>query len=513
MAESTPLSLAEVMAAMSIAVDIGMGQPLEQGLGVCLLAVRFGEVLGLDDDDRQAIFEIALLRHIGCTAETVDFASIMGDELLARASGGPFVDWASPSEALRFLAGHIARTHSPARALYKIARLPSAMPRMRAGAVAVCEVANLLAGRFGMPDRTRADLTTVYERWDGKGFPGRLSGEAIPLSGRVVQLAETALVFAETAGADAATAILRRRSGTALDPQLVEEFCRRRDALLAPPGAGASLWEATIQAEPRPRAPMNHDQLDAALRAFGEFADLKSPSTVGHSLRVAELAAGAARRVGLPESDLRRAGWLHDVGRVGVSSVVWEKPGPLTHAEREQVRLHPYYTERILARPAGLATLGRLAASHHERLDGSGYHRHVGAAALSAGERLLAAADACSTLLESRPHRAALTADRAADELRSSARAGRLDGELVEAILATAGHAPRRRPELVAGLTPRELEVLRLLAAGMSTRSIAAQLVIAPKTADAHIQHIYTKLGVASRAAATMFAMQHDLMT
>jgi hypothetical protein len=180
MAESTPLSLAEVMAAMSIAVDIGMGQPLEQGLGVCLLAVRFGEALGLDENDLQAIFEIALLRHIGCTAETVDFASIMGDELLARATGGPFVDWASPSAALRFLAGHIARTHSPGRALYKIVRLPGAIPIMRAGAVAVCEVANLLAGRFGMPDRTRAELTTVYERWDGKGFPGRLSGEAIP---------------------------------------------------------------------------------------------------------------------------------------------------------------------------------------------------------------------------------------------------------------------------------------------------------------------------------------------
>ena len=331
MAESTPLSLAEVMAAMSIAVDIGMGRPLEQGLGVCLLAVRFGEVLGLDENERQAIFEIALLRHIGCTAETVDFASIMGDELLARASGGPFVDWASPSEALRFLAGHIVRTHTPGRALFKIARLPGAMPRLRAGAVAVCEVANLLADRFGMPDRTRADLTTVYERWDDKGFPGRLSGEAIPLRGRVVQLAETALVF-------------------------------------------------------------------------------------------------------------------------------------------------------------------------------------VGTAALSTGERLLASADAYSTLVEPRPHRPGLSADRAADELRASARLGQLDGELVRAVLATADHAPRRRLELVAGLTPRELEVLRLLSAGLSTRSIAAQLVIAPKTADAHIQHIYTKIGVSTRAAATMFAMQHDLI-
>jgi HD-GYP domain-containing protein (c-di-GMP phosphodiesterase class II) len=511
MAEAPPLTLAEVMAAMSIAVDIGMGQPIEQGLGVCLVAVRFGELLGLDSDDLQAVFEIALLRHIGCTAETVDFASIMGDELLARASGGPFVDWASPTEALRFLVGHIARTHSPVQAAYKIARLPAAMPRMRAGAVAVCEVASLLATRFAMSDRTREQLVTVYERWDGKGFPGRLSGEQIPRSGRIVQLAETAVAFAETAGRDAAVAVLQRRSGSALDPELVRRFCAQADVLLSPAGS-LSLWEVTLGTEPHPRPPLDHQHTDAALRAFAEFADLKSPSTVGHSLRVAELAAGAADRVGLSATDLRRAGWLHDVGRVGVSSLVWEKPGPLSHADREQVRLHPYYTERILARPARLAALGRLAASHHERLDGSGYHRCVDAAALSPGERLLAVADAYSTWCETRPHRPALSADQAADELWASARAGRLDAELVAAVLAAAGHAPRRRVQLVAGLTARELDVLRLLTAGLSTRAIAGRLVISPKTADAHIQHIYTKIGVSTRAAATVFAMQHDLV-
>jgi HD-GYP domain-containing protein (c-di-GMP phosphodiesterase class II) len=513
MADSGSPSLAEVMGAMSIAVDIGMGQPMEQGLGVCLLAVRFGELVGLDGDELQEVFEIALLRHIGCTAETVDFASIMGDELLARASGGPFVDWASPTEALRFLIGHLVRSLPPAQAANKIVRLPAAMPRMRAGAVAVCEVASLLAGRFAMPDRTRADLVTVYERWDGKGFPGRLSGEAIPRCGRIVQLAETAWVFAETAGPDAAAAILRRRSGTALDPELVQRFCGSRDLLLAGQGSVGSLWEVTLNLEPKPRPSLTPDQLDAALRAFGEFADLKSPSTVGHSLRVADLAAGAAERTGLPATQLRRAGWLHDVGRVGVSSAVWEKPGALSHAEWEQVRLHPYYTERVLARPAGLAELGRVASSHHERLDGSGYHRGVSAAALSPPQRLLAAADAYCTRCEPRPHRPARSPEQAAEEMRASVRAGGLDGELVEAVLAAAGHAPRRRIELVRGLTSREVEVLRLVAAGLSTRAIADRLVITPKTADAHIQHIYTKIGVSTRAAATMFAMQHDLVS
>ena len=511
MGEAPPPRLAEVMAAMSLAVDIGMGQPMEHGLGVCLLAVRFGDDLGLSAAELQEVFEIALLRHIGCTADTVGFAAVLGDELTARGRGA-FVDWARPPEAFGFMVRQIARSHPPARAAYKLARLPAALPRLRHGAVAVCEVASLLAGRFGLAESTRAALVGVAERWDGKGFPGRLHEERIPRSARIVQLADTAWTYAAGRGRDAAVAVVRRRRGSALDPTLVDRFCGRAEQLLDPLIGAESLWSATLEAEPRPGGPLDDLSLDAALRAFGEFADLKSPSTAGHSLRVARLAGDAARRVGLPAAALRRAGWVHDVGRVGVSSTIWEKAAPLSHAEREQVRLHPYLTERVLARPAGLATLGRLAASHHERLDGSGYHRCLTAGALTASERLLAVADVYATMGEPRPHRAALPQDQAAERLRDAVRGGRLDRELTEAVLAAAGHPGRRRPEGVAGLTARELEVLRLLATGLSIRAMAARLVVAPKTVDAHVQHIYTKISVSTRAAATMFAMQHDLV-
>ncbi len=496
---------------MSLATDVGMAQPLEQGLGICLLAVRFGEELGLADAELQRVYDTALLRHMGCTAETAAFAEIMGDELVARRRGGSFVDWARPTEAFGYIAGHIVRTHSPLQAAQRLARLPAAMPRMRDGAVAVCEVAGLLAERFGMDELTRGELVTVYERWDGKGFPGRVSGEEIPLTGRVVQLAEAARVFAQAEDAAAAVTVLRRRSGTAYDPRLVERFCRAADRLLGSLDE-SSLWELTVDSEPLPRPPLEGAELDAALRGVAEFADLKSSYTVGHSTGVAELAAAAARAARLDEDELRRSGWIHDVGRVGVSSLVWEKRGPLTHSEREQVRLHPYLTERVLARPGPLAELGRLAAAHHERLDGSGYHRCVPAAMLSPAARLLAAADAYRAMTETRPHRPALPAEAAAGMLRAEARAGRLDGDAAEAVLSAAGHAVRRRREHVAGLTARELEVLRLLARGLSIRQIAEGLVIAPKTADAHIQHIYRKIGVSTRAAATMFAMQHDLV-
>jgi HD-GYP domain-containing protein (c-di-GMP phosphodiesterase class II) len=278
---------------------------------------------------------------------------------------------------------------------------------------------------------------------------------------------------------------------------------------------GGSVWDAVLDAEPVPGAPLSDAALDAVLRAAADFVDLKSPYTVGHSAGVGELAGVAAIFLGLPAADavaVRRAGYVHDLGRVAVSAGIWGKPGPLSRGEWEQVRLHPYYTERALARPAALAELGALAGVHHERMDGSGYHRGAPAVMLTAAARVLAVADTYHALGEPRPHREPYAAAPAADVLRSDARAGLLDADAVEAVLEAAGQRPRQRRGRVAGLTPREIEVLRLAARGSSIRQIAATLVIAPKTVDAHLQHVYTKIGVSTRAAATVYAMQHDLI-
>jgi len=509
--ERSGLTLPELMAALSLATDIGMGAPMEEGLAVCVLAVRFGEDLGLDEAELARIHDAALLRHIGCTAETAEFSSYLGDEIVARAKGGVRVDWGRPTEALGYMLGQIVGSNPPLRAAAMIARLPRAASALRAGALAVCEVADMLAQRFGIDDETRRVAVSVYERWDGKGFPGTLSRDEIPLPARIIQLAETAWVFGSAGGTDAAVSVLRKRSGTAFDPDLVERFCRSAPALLGSVEAH-SRWE--LAAGRVPRRELVGVALDSALRAIGEFADLKSPHTVGHSAGVAELAAAAGAQLGLSEDDcaeLRRAAYVHDVGRVGVSSVVWEKPGPLTHGEREQVRLHPYYTERVLARPERLGRVGALASAHHERLDSSGYHRGAPASLLGPAARALAAADAYRAMSEPRPHRPPLSQQQAAAELRAEVHAGRLDPDAVEAVLAAAGATARRRRTQIAGLTEREVEVLRLVARGLSIRQIAERLVIAPKTADAHIQHIYAKIGVSSRAAATVFAMQHDL--
>jgi HD-GYP domain-containing protein (c-di-GMP phosphodiesterase class II) len=210
---------------------------------------------------------------------------------------------------------------------------------------------------------------------------------------------------------------------------------------------------------------------------------------------------------------LRRAGFVHDIGRVAISAAIWGKEGPLTNAEWERVRLHPYYTERVLAQSKALAPLGQLAALHHERLDGSGYHRGVPGSFQNASARVLAATDVFHAMLEPRPHRPAFSPEQATSNLELEVREGRLDRDAVNAVLAAAGQKPRRaRRTWPEGLSEREVEVLRLIARGLANRQMADRLGISKVTVGHHVQHIYDKIGVSTRAGATLFAMQHDLL-
>jgi HD-GYP domain-containing protein (c-di-GMP phosphodiesterase class II) len=328
-------------------------------------------------------------------------------------------------------------------------------------------------------------------------------------------LAQDAVVFYHLGGVAGATAMARERSGGAHAPWLVEIFCERAEELLA--GLDSEPTWQTVQAiEPGPQLTLDETAFDTACEAMADFTDIKSPYFLNHSRRVAELAARTAEHCGLPPGDVqlvRRAGYLHDLGKVGISAGLWGKADSLTEREWEKVRLHPYYTERVLARPAQLADIGALAALHHERLDGSGYFRGAPAAMLSPAARILAAANTYCALTERRAHRPALPPEQAADELTRAVRAGRLDGEAARAVLVVAGHqAPSVKKEMVAGLSEREVEVLRLLARGYTMNQTAAELTIAYKTVDRHIHNIYTKINVSTRAAATLFAMENSLL-
>jgi HD-GYP domain-containing protein (c-di-GMP phosphodiesterase class II) len=260
---------------------------------------------------------------------------------------------------------------------------------------------------------------------------------------------------------------------------------------------------------------LSDDQCDSALLAIANFIDLKSPYTLGHSAAVAELAAAAGSSLGSTAPDvraLRRAGLVHAFGRLGISNSIWDKPGPLGAGEWERIRMQPYITDRMLNQSAALAPLVPIVTLCRERLDGSGYPRGLTGAAISRPGRILAAADVYQALLEARPHRGAHSPEEAARTLRDEARSGKLDHEIVEAVLGVAGHRTRARRDGPAGLTAREVEVLRLLARGLSTKEIAKKLVVSPKTAANHIEHIYSKINAKNRVAASLFAVEHGLL-
>jgi HD-GYP domain-containing protein (c-di-GMP phosphodiesterase class II) len=308
--------------------------------------------------------------------------------------------------------------------------------------------------------------------------------------------------------------VVRDFGGTEFDPRLVEAWCAAASEILDGVDAESS-WERVVAGQPTGRGPISETELDDALELLADYADLKSPWFTGHSRSVASLAVAAARQAGVPEPDvstLRRAALVHDIGRNGVPNSVWDKPGPLTATETERVRLHAYYTDRVLHRASRLADLAGVASAAHERVAGGGYPRGTTGSAIPLLGRMLGAADTYHAMIEDRPHRAALSRDTAGGELRRAVREGELDGGAVDAVLAAAGHSVRRKPSAPAGLTPREVEVLVLAARGATTRAVASSLGIAAKTAGNHIESIYTKIGVSSRAEAAMFAMQHGLL-
>jgi HD-GYP domain-containing protein (c-di-GMP phosphodiesterase class II) len=506
------------MAALSMATDVGMGQPLETALRTCVVAVRLGETLVLSTRVLRDAYYYALLRYIGCNAHTYAMAALFGDELSLRRDFAS-VDAADIPAVLELSARHIRQAHAeapPERVTAIVATALAELPEfMRESFLGHCEVAQRLADRMALEPSLIACLGQVYERWDGHGLPHGIAGEAIAPAVMLVALAQDAVIWDRIGGPDAAVATVSKRSGGAYDPSIAERFCAHARTILA--GVqDQPTWEAVLDLEPGGQRPLAEDEFDRACEAIADFADLKSPYTLGHSSGVAALAAGAGRRYGLPNDDvvaLRRAGMLHDIGRVGISAGIWTRETALSERDREQIRLHSYYADRVLARPEALKRLGEVASRHHERMDGSGYHRGVLGNNLPPAARILAAADVYQAMTETRPHRPALQPEQAAAEVRREVRAGRLDGQSADAVLAEAGHAvsrgQRRGP---AGLSQREIEVLRLLARGLGNREMAEQLTVSQDTIKHHIQHVYNKIGVSTRAGATLFAMEQSLV-
>jgi HD-GYP domain-containing protein (c-di-GMP phosphodiesterase class II) len=508
-----PVRLAELVGALSLGIDLGFGQPMEHVLRQCLIALRLAERTGLDDEERAVVYYVALLVSVGCHSDAHEQAKWFGDDIALKSNkyDHEFRSVRAAASTMRMLGAGNSPLHR-----FRIGlEFALAGHRDLNGMIAQhARLARALAQELGLPGGVLDALGAAYETWDGRGWPGTLKGAEIPIASRIAQIAEFAEVAHRVGGVEAARSLAARRSGKQFDPAIADVL--RVDVGHVFEGLDEiSTWDVVIAAEPALARVLSGEQLDAALLAIANFVDLKSPYTLGHSSAVADLVGAAARELGLPDSDLRtvyRAGIVHDLGRLGISNSIWDKPGSLGPGEWERVRLHPYLTERMLQQSAALAPLGRLAAQHRERLDGSGYPRRLSGGAIEGRALLLGAADAYQAMREPRPHRPEREPTEAARELRREVTAGRMEAACVDAVLAVAGHRVSRRREGPAGLTQREIEVLRLLARGLSNKEIAKRLVISPKTVGNHVEHIYTKIDTTNRAGASLFAIQRGLL-
>ena len=389
---SSGTRLAELMGVLSLSSDLALGQPMEHVLRSCLIAQRLAECLGLDDGERYEAYWVTLLATV-CTGESFELVRLFGDDIAFRS--GMYHVGPSQLAQMFYLLGRAGSGRSaPQRMQAGAGIFLSRAKAVEASFLSHTALTTEVSCRVGLDARVGRALSQTFARWDGKGVPRETAGERMLMSVRLMQLAEYAEVHHRLHGIDGVIAMARRNSGYQLSPEIVTTFCRVAPEVLD--DLESATWDRVLAVEPLARPPLNEAELDAVLEVLADIADLKSPWFSGHSRGVAELAAGAVRAAGLPERDVltvKRAGLVHDLGRTGIANSIWDKPGALTEGERERVRLHAYYTERMLRRPAALAGIAAIASSVHERLDGSGYHRGIRGPEIPLLGRYLAAAD------------------------------------------------------------------------------------------------------------------------
>lgn len=508
------LRLVGLLAGLSRAADIGFGLPQGAALRSSALAVLLGRSVGCSDDDLRAGMYGGLLMHLGCIGFSHETARLFGDELVHNAEVAR-TNVADPRDVLTSFLPRLVRGRPPIERVRVGVNVIARGRRFgHAYESAACEIGRDAARRLRLPSEVERAVYHSFEHWSGRGVPDGLAGDDVPMGSRLAATASVASLFHSADGVDAAVAAVRQQAGSILDPGLVDHFARRGEALLGELDAVDPL-RIVLDAEPQPTMRVTDSQLVTVAAVFGDIVDVKTPTTHAHSRHVAGLARRAGERLGFASADvahLEVAGLLHDLGRVAVPNTIWEKPGPLGSHEWEQVRLHAYHSERILAASEPLAALAPVVGAHHERLDGDGYHRGCTARELDVMSRVLAVADVFAAMGEPRAHRPALAPEHAERELLGDARRGALDADAVNAMLSVAGHEATTVAPLPAGLTEREVEVLRLLAEGCSNRRIAERLHISRRTAEHHVQHIYTKVGVSNRASVALFAIEHGLL-
>ncbi len=411
------LRLSEVMAALSHALDISDGHPAGHATRTCLIGMRVADEIDLDTADRSALFYGLLLKDLGCSSNAARLSSLYGADDHVAKRNAKRIDQTRLPEALVY----IVRNSGGFRDLVRV--LAAGAKTMREVTETRCERGAEIARMLELPEETAQTIYSIDEHWDGKGHPHGLAGDEIPLLARIACLAQTTEVFLREHGLAAALEMAEKRSGRWFDPALVRilratavdrEFWRGVES----EDAGARV--AALEPDDR-LVIADEARLDRVAEAFAQVIDAKSPYTARHSERVAEIAVATATTLGFPDEslrDLRRAGLLHDIGKLAISNLILDKPGKLTEEEFAAVKRHPLVTEQILRRVTRFADIADIAAAHHEKLDGSGYHRGVRGDELGLPARVLAVADIFEAMTADRPYRQPMEMEQALELMR-----------------------------------------------------------------------------------------------
>jgi HD-GYP domain-containing protein (c-di-GMP phosphodiesterase class II) len=414
----------EILSALSCALDITEGQPPGHAVRTCLIGMRLADRAGVPREDRGALFYALLLKDLGCSSNAARLCSLFGADDRALKRDHKLTDWSRSGPSLAYALRNAVPGASPMGRAFRVASM--AFKEKGSGhemAQTRCDRGADIAAMLGFGQATRQAIRTLDEHWDGHGMPEGLSGAAIPLLGRIVGLAQSVEVFTAGFGVDAAITVAIQRRGRWFDPALVDALVSfAEDDGFWAQVLGRSPERHLAALEPEDQVLIaDEERLDDIARAFARVIDAKSPFTYLHSERVAELAVTIGRRLHFDEvglKDLRRAGLLHDIGKLGVSTLILDKPDRLTERERAEIRVHPAYTQRILERVTAFAGIVEIASAHHERLDGKGYHLGLPAERLSPMSRALAVADVYEALTADRPYRRGMPRNEAVAILR-----------------------------------------------------------------------------------------------
>lgn len=505
------VSLSECLGALSLATDLADGQPQGAAMGATVIATRIGQRLGLDKDALTELYWSVLLRFLGCTASASELAPAgFGAEQPVNHAftiGDPY----DAANMRLHLTANLPKDVPEAERTRRIETIAALGDGAYPFVAMHCEQARMLASRLPVPKGAAEVVALRHSRWDAAA-PLHPSGEALPINARIMEFATALELHRRAGGLQSMTEVAAARAGGQFDPGLARAFLAGPEAIVAGLGPGPDL-ELFQSLEPGDRVVIGVGDIRKVAEAYADFIDIKSPYYLGHSRRVAMLAYQAAVDSGADEAScnaVSNAALLHDLGKAAIPNGILDKPAPLTRMEEMRLRSYCFHTEQILALSPHFDPIRDMACSVEERSDGSGYHRHIRLGEGSAA--LVAVANRYDELTRDLPGRGAMAPDAAAETLLAEVSAGRMPRSAVRLVLDAAGHRTvARQAARPDGLTPREVEVLRRLARGLSTKEIARALSVSPKTVDNQTQSIYRKIGTKSRTGAALYAMEHEV--